>query len=404
MVIVIMIGFLHIDLSISHSSETEIRLKNARKEAISGNHAGAIRIYDSVLSANPKNLEALNGKARVLSWMGEYEKARDICHNILSINPTNMDAVFTLSDMDAWEKDYSKGISRLKILLNQFPEHKEILIRISRYSLWANEKKAAITYADLVLKKDPFDEEAKDIRKKALLIHSFESYLGYSYLDINDNVDGQNTYIGIRFKPSPGLSLFTQADYLNRFDKEEGRLTVGGSYPLSKAWGISGEVSFSPDADIYPVFSGRGEVIYSGIPSLVLYSGLNGSRYQEDDLFGASAAAEYYFWGSWALFSRLGISHTDFGDGDDSTDGSFFVKLTWYASDADTLFGYFAYGNEPYMNRTIDQIGKIEAKTYGIGGRYFFYPNIGISPRIEYQNRQRDTRYMEFALEFLYRW
>ncbi|MEW5909700.1 MAG: YaiO family outer membrane beta-barrel protein, partial [Thermodesulfobacteriota bacterium] len=309
-----------------------------------------------------------------------------------------------LADIFAWEKNYDKGISTLKTFLPLYPENREILVRIAKYSLWANDKKEAIRFADAVLKKDPSDKEANDIRYNALFIHSVEAYAGYSYLDINDNIDGQNGFLGLRYKPERGKSFYGQVDYLNRFDREEGRVMAGGAYPLSPIWGVSGEAAFSPDAEIYPIISGRCEGIYSGISSLVLYGGINGSHYQEADLYGLSIAAEYYFSGPFALFTRIGVSNTDFGEGDDSTDASFFIKLTWYATDHNSLFGYFAYGNEPYMNRTIDQIGKIEAKTYGVGARYFFYPNMGVAPRIEYQNRQRDTRYLETALELLYRW
>ena len=67
----------------SYASVVESRLKEAAEKAQAKDFEGALKIYDSVLEDNHDNINALNGKARVLSWMGKYIDAKDIYNEVI---------------------------------------------------------------------------------------------------------------------------------------------------------------------------------------------------------------------------------------------------------------------------------------------------------------------------------
>ncbi len=398
---IILICLLFVE-TISYASTIESLLQEARNKVVSNDFEGAVAIYDSILKEDPQNLSALNGKARVLSWMGNYDAATGIYKTILSEDPENIESLTGLADVYAWQKDYKRAIELLEPHLKKHPYEKELLIRLSRYYLWEGKKRETLSYSDRILKDNPADKDALEMKRQALSIHNFEYYVGYYYLNINNNVDSHNIYTGIRYKPKEKYLFYGQVDYLDRFREKEGRIMVGGTVPVADKLNASAEVALSPGATIFPIVSGWFELGYPPVPSLVLYGRMNVSHYRDADLYGISVAGEYYPVGYLSLFTRYTLSRTEFDGGKNSTDGAVLVKLTWFINDKNKIFGYFSYGNESYKIETIDMIGGIKAKTYGVGGTYFITPTVGLSPSFEYQDRQRGTQYIQVGLEITF--
>ncbi|UCF83106.1 MAG: tetratricopeptide repeat protein [Desulfobacteraceae bacterium] len=384
-----------------------MKLKEARIKAIAKDFEAALEIYNSILLNAPQNIDALNGKARVLSWMGEYDAARNVYEDSLSKYPENIEALTGLADLTAWQGDHSSAIDLLKTIVEQYPNENEILIRMARYNLWADRKNEAIYYSERILTINPGDQDAIEIREKALKIYNFQSYTGYCFLhmDRNENDEnGHNVYTGLKYIPNKPFKFYGQFDYLERFGEKEVRVLGGGSLKLRDELDISVEVGLAPRAEIFPVVSGRIELAYTASPSLVIYGSPILSYYRDVDLYGISVAGEYYPYGFLSLLSRVSVLKTDFEEGGSSSDTAFFFKVTWFINDANKIFTYFSSGSEAYRIETIDRIGGIDAKTFGIGGTYFITPVWGVSPNLEFQDREGGTKYYQFGLEFTYRW
>ena len=387
----------------SLSFAAESTFEKARIKAGLKNYDEAIELYDSILKVEPANADALNGKARVLAWMGKYEEARSVYQQVLSKDPSNAESLTGMADTYAWQKNVPKAIEVLENALPVNGDNRDILIRLARYYLWEGEKNKSLYYGNKILARHPEDGEVLGIMKKASALYRNEYYAGSYYLDINNNVNGINLYAGVRYKPDRTFSLYGQVDYLDRFNEEDVRLLVGGSRRFTGDLTLSGEISLTPDAELYPRASGWTELAYPLFSSFVIYSSVNLSHYQDIDLFGVSLAGEYYPVGNLALIGRITFSQTEFNTGDSADDSSFMIKGTWFFTDDDHLSLYYANGNESYKVETIDSVGDVEAKTYGISGLYFFTPLMGIAPSIEFQDRERGTEYLQFGLELRYR-
>lgn len=112
-------------------------MEEARKLAVKDNFEGALKIYDAVVKQDPENVDALNGKARVLSWMGRYDDAVIVYQKSLTLAPHNLDSLTGLADVYAWQGDYDRAIHLLLGSLDKFPDERQLLLRIARYHLWA---------------------------------------------------------------------------------------------------------------------------------------------------------------------------------------------------------------------------------------------------------------------------
>ncbi len=379
------------------------RWDTARKEAGLKNYEAAIDIYESILAEDPGNTTALNGKARVLNWMGDYESARFQFNEVLTRDPENIDSLTGLADTYARQENFVKAREVLHKKINMYPDNREILIRLTRYNLWTGRKKEAIQYADRMLEQSPKDGTAIKLKKQAHALRDYEYYAGQYYLD-NNNFNSLNIYTGLRYKPNnKKYTLYGQFDYIDRASNTDGKIMGGMSLPLNTSFNIASEISLSPNASIYPAASGWVELSNSSLPSLVLYGRINMSHYTDVNLYGLSVAGEYYLSGQLALITRLTVSETVFDSGGSSTDEAISAKAIWFINDQDKVFMYYSYGSEAYKAETIDRIGGIKANTVGAGGTYFITPAIGVSPSLEFQDRERGSEHFQLGLEFIYR-
>ena len=390
--------------AVSHASSVEIRLREAKIKALKKDFAGAIEAYDGILKSDAHNIDALNGKARVLSWMGNYDAAQAIYNEALRRKPENLDSITGIADTYAWQKDYDKAILLLEKSLEVNPGERELLIRLARYHLWVGNKYSTLSYVEKILRENSEDREAKKLKRQSKSIHTFEYYIGYYYLHINNNVDGQNIYSGLRYKPNKGYTLYGQLDYLDRFNENEVRFAGGGSFGLIKKLQLSAELGLAPEAEIFPLVSGWIELASPLTSTFVMYGSINLSHYRTADLYGISIAGEYYPYGQLALLSRFTLSETKFESGGSSANGGLFLRTTWFFNDTDDIFIYFSYGSEAFKIETIDRIDDTAAKIFGAGGTFFVTPSVGISPNFESQVREGGTRYSQAGLELRYKW
>jgi hypothetical protein len=87
-----------------------------------------------------------------------------------------------------------------------------------------------------------------------------------------------------------------------------------------------------------------------------------------------------------------------------TTNGALMIKAMRFIDGINPVFGYFSYGNEAFRIETVDEIGDLEAKTYGIGTTLLISPATGLTPSIEIQDREGGTKYFQVGLELRRRW
>ncbi len=231
-------------------------------------------------------------------------------------------------------------------------------------------------------------------------VRPYESYSGGYFLDMGERGNGQNAYAGIRFRPDRRSLVYLQGDYLARFERRETKLLGGASVGLARSWNVAAEISVSPDAELYPRTAGWLEIAKTATRSLVVYGKVGHSAYRNAALSGISLAGEYYPPRCrCAVISRVALSTNDFGGGERSTDAGGLMKVLWFVGERSRAFVYGAVGSESYRLEIVERTGNLYAQTAGVGGDYFLRPALRISPSLEYQERERGPRYLQFGIE-----
>lgn len=77
-------------------------LDQARRIAVSGDRAEAIRLYDALLETNPGDVDARLGRGRTLAWMGQWDAAGADLVQVTRDSPGYGDAWSALGDMYLW--------------------------------------------------------------------------------------------------------------------------------------------------------------------------------------------------------------------------------------------------------------------------------------------------------------
>ena len=85
---------------------SEIVLKEAREAATSGRRPEALRILETQLAANPRDVDSRLLYGLVLSWSGRYDDARRELEQVLKQAPTYTDARVALANVEWWSGQY----------------------------------------------------------------------------------------------------------------------------------------------------------------------------------------------------------------------------------------------------------------------------------------------------------
>jgi hypothetical protein len=236
-------------------------------------------------------------------------------------------------------------------------------------------------------------------------VRPHESFSGCYFLDMGARGNGQNAYMGIRFRPDKRSLVYMQGDFLSRFEKREAKLLGGASVGFARTWNCAAEISVSPGAEMYPTAAAWIEIGKIAARSLVVYGRVNHSAYRNAALSGISLAGEYYpprF--NCAVISRVALSTNDFGVAKRSTDAGGLAKIIWFIGERSRAFVYGATGSESYRLEIVERTGNLYANTFGIGGDYYPRPALRISPSLEYQDRERGPRFLQFGIEMGILW
>ena len=106
-------------LSINASAQQD-PIAAARQLAIGGHRAEAIRMLEQRLSARPDDVDARTLLGIVLSWDGQYGRAREELRRVLANDPKNVDTQQALQRIDLWtHRAMNKG-SELIIRANYY--------------------------------------------------------------------------------------------------------------------------------------------------------------------------------------------------------------------------------------------------------------------------------------------
>lgn len=80
------------------------------------------------------------------------------------------------------------------------------------------------------------------------------------------------------------------------------------------------------------------------------------------------------------------------------------LKILWFTGERSRAYAYGAVGSESYRLEIAERIGSLYANTVGAGADCYWRPAVKISPSLEYQDRERGPRFLQFGFEIGVLW
>jgi len=132
-------------------------MEKARQTGWQGKYEEAAAIYRQLTQNNPKDVEALLGLARVLSWHAVAEEGLKALH---SKYPKRFDVLFLLGQVTAWQRKFEISVDYFQKLLAIYPDNAEAVKGLANTYKWMRKTKEGIQLYSTILEKDPNNLEA----------------------------------------------------------------------------------------------------------------------------------------------------------------------------------------------------------------------------------------------------
>lgn len=111
-------------LGAAHAGSTA-KFEKALKLKKEGKHAPAAEAFAAIVSAEPKNVGALEQLATLQGWLGKHDAALATWRKALKLAPDNSDLRLGLARVLYWKGDRKQALSELADVLDAQPESVE---------------------------------------------------------------------------------------------------------------------------------------------------------------------------------------------------------------------------------------------------------------------------------------
>jgi tetratricopeptide (TPR) repeat protein len=140
------------------------RLREAITVRNAGDHAGALRIYKTLLDDPDPEVRAVafEGSALILSWQGEYGDAIAYYRKVVELAPAKRrDALYGAARTLAWARRHNEGLRELQPLIDEFPEDKQIRMLEGQIAGWGGFTARSVRAFRKVIELDPAADDAR---------------------------------------------------------------------------------------------------------------------------------------------------------------------------------------------------------------------------------------------------
>ena len=141
-------------------------LAEARDAATSGRRPEALRILETQLAANPRDVDSRLLYGLVLSWSGRYDDARRELEQVLKQAPTYMDARVALANVEWWSGQYDRLDRVASEGLKQQPDNTQWMIYRARALDGLGQPQRARRVVDSVLSSEPGNAGARALGER----------------------------------------------------------------------------------------------------------------------------------------------------------------------------------------------------------------------------------------------
>ena len=186
----------------------EIARELADQYRWSGQKTQALQIYDQILKRSPGNLDALLGKADILSLEDKLEESYALYQKILDQDPGNTTALNSQAKILVWQGYHRQGIKRYEEILKRYPRNPDTIEGMAFALHWMGDDVHAVERIKELLEFEPNRKEAQDLYYQ---INGAQHFFVRPYNRFSDDSTPQTVVTG-------GLRSGSHLDYSTSVD------------------------------------------------------------------------------------------------------------------------------------------------------------------------------------------
>lgn len=186
--------------------------------AWSDHHAEAVATYDAILTDQPANIQALIGRARVLTWQHRYNDAEQDLRRAVRSDPRKAEARRALAEVQSLAGHQRDALQTLEALAGATDA--QTLKLIGRTQLWAGRPRLAQSSLEHALAARPKDSDAKNLLQETRLASRPQTEVSVSYANQSDATSLIHVGAAQSIEVAEGATVGIAYDFtsLDRFD------------------------------------------------------------------------------------------------------------------------------------------------------------------------------------------
>jgi YaiO family outer membrane protein len=211
----------------------------------------ALTLYQTLLVANPVDVDYILWVAKLSAWTGDHPGAADYYSKALALDPKNVDAMVGKANVLMWQHFYPEAFVLLTEASELAPSNTEVDLAWSRYYHWQGDDKEANLHLAKCLAADGNNQEALQLQDSLAPDHSIELRIGYELDTLPGTAPGAIEELGATYfnrKGDVGIDFF----HLDRFGEAGNRGGLHFSRKLGGLTSVRAAALFGGGGDIVP--------------------------------------------------------------------------------------------------------------------------------------------------------
>lgn len=346
--------------------------EEATRLARSGHHAEALRRFQALASADPRDLEARIWVARLHNWLHHYAQAEQAFRGLLAEAPDNVEALVGLGTSLAARARMDEGLELLERAERLAPDDADVLAALGRAHRFAGHTSLALGYYRRAEQLSPQDadiheglEHTERLHAHRLIVDVFDESFS------RPSPASRSGAIELDYRLRDDLRVLTRAQTQRKFDETDARAGGGLEWRADPRTTLSGLLLIGPGAEVLPRVDASAEA----------------DLYRGD--WEPTARIRYFTFATarvWLLSPAVTFRREDraIGVHYHRSFTSFSGRRGWVGDNALALRGSlrvqrrvwldagYAHGVESFETLTVERLGRFRADTVAAGGRIDF--------------------------------
>ena len=271
------------------------QLQSQAQTAVSEKRFGdALTLYRTLLAASPTDVDYTLWIARLSAWTGDQTVAADFYDRALTLDPKNVDAMVGKANVLLWKHSYHDAFALLTAVCELAPSNTDVELAWSRYYHWQGDDTNAKLHVEKSLAFDGGNREALDLKESLVPDHTIEIRIAYEGDTLPATTPGAIEEIGATYfsrKSALGVDFF----HMNRFGEAGSRGGLHYSRKLGGLTSVRAAALFGAGGDIVArqdLSVGMSRTVRHG---LVLGADYRHIAFRSSKVDAAIADLDYYF-------------------------------------------------------------------------------------------------------------